>query len=316
MIVLAPRSSYRQDMHMAHRFLAPALGNCGADGTTKCLCYRIWIAPEASRQGLEGLHERIVYNLVHGAALAVALRDADQIKRRTLGHVTPVGDRKRYGYRTGKTEPPALGDGAGVRFHQKRAVLVDATSRHFVNYAHVRRELHEVAIAAPNDIAHPAASRERGVLMEVKRLAVNGDNDLRFHPANQIFKLGTPWMARDVEQMGRYRDHYDTLLDQHIAHAPDGLFVSGNISGRIDHPVACRKRHFWVLFFGNARKCGPRLSLASGAQRDDLFRRQIAIGIDGTKILHALAISGFARNLHNALHCASNHQLLPVAGPV
>src|SRR5262245_43897226 len=232
MIVLAPRSSYRQDMHMAHSWLSPPLGNWRADGTTKCLCYRIWIAPEASRQGLEGLHERIVYNLVHGAALAVALRDADQIKRRTLGHVTPVGDGKRHGYRTGKTEPPALGDGAGVGFHQKRAVLVDATSRHFVNYAHFGRELHQVAIAAPNDIAHPAASRERGVLMQVKRLAVHGDKDLRFHPANQVFKLGAPWMARDVDQMGPVCDHFDALLDQQIDHAPDRLFVSGNGSGR------------------------------------------------------------------------------------
>src|SRR5262245_19537881 len=127
MIVLAPRSSYRQDMHMAHRFLAPALGNCSADGTTKCLRYRIGVAPEASRQGLEGLHQRIVYNLLHGAALAVALGDSDQIKRWPLGHVAPVGNGKRHGYRTGKTEPPALGDGAGVGFHQKRAVLVDAT---------------------------------------------------------------------------------------------------------------------------------------------------------------------------------------------
>src|SRR5262249_52280390 len=141
------------------------------------------------------------------------------------------------------------------------------------------------------------------------------NNNLWSDPANQLFKLGATWMARNVDEMRAIRNYLDALFGQQINYAPDCFFISRNGASRIDHPVARCKRHLGVLPFGNARKRGAWLPLAAGAERDDLVRRQIAISIDGLEILHALKVTGFPGDLHNAFHSTPNHNYLAASGP-
>ena len=66
------------------------------------------------------------------------------------------------------------------------------------------------------------------------------------------------------------------------------------------------------------RRCaaqrGARLALAAGADRHDLVRRQITVGIRRAEILHAIKIAGFTRHLHQTFHRAADNDNLQVAG--
>ena len=57
----------------------------------------------------------------------------------------------------------------------------------------------------------------------------------------------------------------------------------------------------------DARERRARFALAAGAKRHDLVGRQIAIGVDAAKVLHAFEIAGLARNLNHAFHRAADH---------
>ena len=69
-----------------------------------------------------------------------------------------------------------------------------------------------------------------------------------------------------------------------------------------------------MIIARNAGERGARLALTAGAKRHHLVGRQIAVGIEATEGLHALEISGFARDLYNALHRPADDHHLAAAG--
>ena len=140
----------------------------------------------------------------------------------------------------------------------------------------------------------------------MQRFTVYRNEYFRLYPADEFFKFGTTRMARHVHQMSAIGYDFDALLYQQIDDATDRLFVSGNCAGGIDHPIARRECDFRVLIFGNTRKRGARLALTAGTKRNDFVRGQIAISIDGSKILDTFEIAGLTRNLHDAFHGAAD----------
>src|SRR5690242_20801551 len=99
-------------------------------------------------------------------------------------------------------------------------------------------------------------------------------------------------MTRDVDQVGTIGNDFDPLRHQAIDHARDRLFIAGDWTRRENHAIAARQRKVWVLLFGNARQCRPRLALAAGAKRNDLFGRQITVAFDTAKIRYAVETTG------------------------
>src|SRR5438445_5950 len=81
------------------------------------------------------------------------------------------------------------------------------------------------------DGTDPAAARELGMFMQMQRRAVDGDEDLRFDPADELFELGAPWVTRNVHQMGAIGDDLYPLLDQQVDDPPDRFLVAGNSAG-------------------------------------------------------------------------------------
>src|SRR5262245_5725733 len=69
-----------------------------------------------------------------------------------------------------------------------------------------------------------------------------------------------------------------------------------------------------MVVLGNAGERGARLALAAGAECEHLVRRQVAVNLDGTKILDAVEIAGLARDLGDALHGAADQADLASTG--
>ena len=94
----------------------------------------------------------------------------------------------------------------------------------------------------------------------------------------------------------------------------DRLFVAGNGARGEDHAVAAVEGDLRMIVARDARQRGARLALAAGAQRQHLVGRQIAVGFEAAEFLHAFEITGFARDLHDALHGAANDHDFAAAG--
>ena len=62
-----------------------------------------------------------------------------------------------------------------------------------------------------------------------------------------------------------------------------------------------------MVVIGDARERRARLALAAGTQRQHLVGRKMPVKIGAAEILHAVEIAGFAGDLHDALHRASDH---------
>src|SRR5262249_60403913 len=99
--------------------------------------------------------------------LAVALRNTDQIKRWIFDHFASVGDGDGHGNGTREAQPSAIGNGARLGFHQKRTIFVYPASRHLIDNAYLRRQLHQVAITALRNLANATTSPKSGMPMPV-----------------------------------------------------------------------------------------------------------------------------------------------------
>ena len=62
-----------------------------------------------------------------------------------------------------------------------------------------------------------------------------------------------------------------------------------------------------MVVIGDPRQCRPRLALAARAQREHPVGREMPIEVRAAKILHAVEITGFARDLHHTFHRAPDH---------
>ena len=107
-------------------------------------------------------------------------------------------------------------DGAGVGFDQQRCRPCRSA----------RPEPHRSsrtcgASRTRSPLRHCTTSRtpqrraSSGVLVQVQRLAMHRNEDLRLHPTDQFLKLGAARMARHMHQMRAIGDDLDALLDQH-----------------------------------------------------------------------------------------------------
>ena len=134
--------------------------------------------------------------------------------------------------------------------HPARRQLVHDRTAHRARAGPCRR----CGIAAHADAE---LSAERGVFGQMQRLAVNRNEDLRLHPADQILELGAARMARHMHEMRAIGDDGDVLVDQAVDHAADFLFVSGNGARGEDHRVALAERHVGMIVLRDARQA-PR----------------------------------------------------------
>src|ERR1044071_1707674 len=65
-----------------------------------------------------------------------------------------------------------------------------------------------------------------------------------------------------------------------------------------------------MLVLCDARERGARLTLATGAQRDDLVVRQVPIDLNATEFIDAFEVAALARDLRNAIaRAATPHDL-------
>ena len=192
---------------MAHGFLAPALRDCSPHPATHGLRHRIRVAPPAPRQGFNRFQDGIVHDLMHQTTVTVALGNADEIKRRILDQLTLVAHRDCHRNGAGKTQPPAVGDRAGIGFDQQHAILVDAARRDLVDDADLRRQLDKIAVAALYDITHAAPAlvtqlHEQGWLQpDALKLGLEFDDDDRpigrdGRPVDGLYYVGPMLKAR------------------------------------------------------------------------------------------------------------------------
>ncbi len=200
---------------------------------------------------LDGFQHGIVDGLVQEAAITVVLRNTNKIERRILDQLAFVGNGNRHRNGPGKAQSPAIGDRARIGLHQQHAVLVDASRRHFVDNSDLRRELHQIAVATLNDVAHAAVTGQRRMLVQMQRLAMHRDKSLRLDPTNEFLQFGTARMPRNVHKVGAVGDDLDALLDKKIDNPVHCLLVAGNGAGGIDDQVAGRERHLGVLILGD-----------------------------------------------------------------
>src|ERR1043165_5694961 len=101
------------------------------------------------------------------------------------------------------------------------------------------------------------------MLVQMERLTVHWDEDLRLDPANQLLQLRPARVSGDVHKMRAVSDDFDSLLDKKIDNSVHCFLVARNSARGINHAVAGRECHLRVLVFGNAREGRARLALAA-----------------------------------------------------
>src|SRR4051794_3788098 len=109
-------------------------------------------------------------------------------------------------------------------------------------------------------------------------------------------------MAGDMDQISTVGDDLDALRDQAVDDAADRLLVAGNGARGEDDAVALVQRDLRMVVIGDARQRRARLALAARAQRQYLVRREMAVEISTAEILHAVEMTGLARDLYHAFH--------------
>ena len=117
------------------------------------------------------------------------------------------------------------------------------------------------------------------MLGEVQRFAVGRDQNIRPHPFDHVAQFGAARMAGHVHKVIAVGDHFHALYHQPVDDARHRLLVARNGAGGENHPVAAAECDFRMLVLGDAGECGARLALAAGAERQNLVRRQIAVGL-------------------------------------
>src|SRR5689334_18422681 len=149
----------------------------------------------------------------------------------------------------------------------------------------------------------------------MERFTVNRDQKLRAHPRNHVAQLLAARMAGDVDEVGAVGDDLDALPYQTVYDCAYRLLVAGNGARGKDHAVAVVQRYLWMIVIRDARERGARFALASRAQRQHLVGWKMAVEIGAAEVLDAIEIAGFARDLHDALHRASDHHNLAPGNP-
>src|SRR5262245_66523492 len=109
---------------------------------------------------------------------------------------------------------------------------------------------------------------------EMPALAVHRDGDAGLDPAVELLELAAAGVPRDVDGLILVGDDLDAQIRQAVLHAPHGLFVAGDGARRKDHAVALLALDIGMLALRDARERRARLTLAPGAQSDDLARRE------------------------------------------
>ena len=130
--------------------------------------------------------------------------------------------------------------------------------------------LHHVAVAT-DDSRHARRTRELRVLLQMPRLAVHGDGDLRPHPAVHLLQLLAARMAGDVHQRIAIGDD----LAAEIEPAGSGCAPTArSLPGMVREEKMTRspfvELDLGMLVLGDARERGARLALAAGAQQHHL----------------------------------------------
>ena len=121
-------------------------------------------------------------------------------------------------------------------------------------------------------------------------------------------------MAGDVHQRVAVGDDLDALLDQPVEHAADRLLVAGDHAGGIDQAVAARELDVGMLVLGDAGERRARLALAAGAERHHFLRRQRGESVGAAELGQPVEIAKLARDLHDAVHGAADHDHLAPGG--
>ena len=99
------------------------------------------------------------------------------------------------------------------------------------------RQAHQVAVAHLERLRHLEPARQRQVLVQVARLAVHRDRDLRLDPAVHLLDLVAAGMAGDVHEVIVLGDHLDAARDQAVVQIVEGALVARDDLGREDHHV-------------------------------------------------------------------------------
>ena len=131
---------------------------------------------------------------------------------------------------------------------------------------------------------------------------------------NHVAQFVTARMAGDVDQIGTVGDDFDTLRDQAIDDAADRLLVAGNGARGEDHAVTLVQRDLRMVVIDDARQRSAGLTLASRAQRQHLVRWKMTVKISPAETLHAVEMTGFAGDLHHALHGAADDDHFTAGG--
>ena len=174
--------------------------------------HRVGIAPPRPRQALHRRYHDVEHDLVDDLAGRILLGDADQINLGIVGQFALFGHRDRDEGAAGKRHPAPLDHGARFGILQDRAVLVEPSRRQFLDDAGIAGpELDQIAVAADQDLGHARGPRQLGVLEQMQRLAVHGDQELRTHPGNHVAQFVAARMAGDVDEMGAVGDDLDAL---------------------------------------------------------------------------------------------------------
>ena len=126
-----------------------------------------------------------------------------------------------------------------------------------------------------NDGGDAHLARQLGLRLQVARLAVHGDDDLRPHPAVHLAQLVAPRMPGDVHQRLVVGEDIAAVAGEAVLDAPDGLLVAGNGARGKDDDVALVERDLRMLLLGDAGERGARLALAAGAQQHDLVAVEV-----------------------------------------
>ena len=160
----------------------------------------------------------------------------------------------------------------------------------------------------------PQAARQFCVFLQVARLAVHRNGDLRPQPRIHILELFAPRMSRDVHQRFGVGDEIDAKPGEPILHARHGLLVAGYRTRREDDEIAFVERDVGMLVGGNTGDGGAHLALAAGAHDHDLVARQIGkpLLVEIRKVLRQ--VSGFGRHFDDAMERTSGDDERPAGG--
>lgn len=285
----------------------------GPDRASHRLAQGVGIAATRLRQALDGGHHGIEDDVVEELAGPVLLGDADEIDLGIVGELALRRHGDGYEGAAGKGHAATLDHRAGLGVLQNRPVLVETSRWHLADDAGIAgAELDEVTVAADQHARHAGGARQLCVLVQMQGLAVNGNQQLRLHPGDQVPQLVAAGMAGDVDQSVAVGDDLDALEHEIVDDRADSLLVAWNGARGEDDAVAAVERDLGMVVVGDACQRRTRLALASGAQGQHLVRRKVTVDLGRAEILHAVEIAGLAGDLHHALHGAADHDDLAV----